>query len=78
MSSFVIDNTVNEIIFDGHDVQKLIFNGSEIWTKNVDPYTQMPLTFEFIDSGTIYWKSLGSGGEKTVSYSINDGRRRNS
>lgn len=68
-----LENT-NSILFNGHDVQKVIFNGVEVWTKGgyID-YSTLPLTFEFISSGTIYWKSKGSGGEKTISYSINDG-----
>ena len=68
-----LENT-NSILFNGHDVQKVIFNGNEVWTKGgyID-YSTLPLTIEFLSSGTIYWKSKGSGGEKTISYSINDG-----
>lgn len=59
----------NSILFNGHDVQKVIFNGNEVWTKGgyID-YSTLPLTIEFLSSGTIYWKSKGSGGERSIYY----------
>lgn len=71
-----IGNNVNDIIFNGNHVQKVVFNGSEVWSAGPAPahdYSLDYLTFDMIDSGTIYWKSIGSGGEKTISYSINSG-----
>ena len=36
-------------------------------------YSQDYLTFDILTSGTLRWKSNGSGATKTISYSINDG-----
>ena len=41
-----------------------------IWSND---YSQKYLTFDILSSGTLKWKSNGSGATKTISYSINDG-----
>ena len=51
-----IDSNVKNIIFNGNDVQKLVFNGVEVWSKAVEIYNNYGakyLTFEFITSGTL-------------------------
>ena len=42
------------------------------WTPEHD-YSKDYLTFRVLTSGNINWKSIGSGQEKTISYSINNG-----
>lgn len=39
----------------------------------IHDYSQDYLTFQVLSSGTIVWKSLGSGYDRTIEYSINDG-----
>ena len=77
MSLFVINSNVNEIIFDGKDVQKLIFNGVEVWNK-ITPidYSSEYFTFECIEDGSItmnYRYKSTTNGMKQLSYSINGG-----
>ena len=36
-------------------------------------YSTMPLTFDILSAGTICWKSFGSGAERTIYYSKDDG-----
>ena len=56
--NLTIDSNVKNIIFNGNDVQKLIFNGVEVWSKVAEIYENYGykyLTFEFITSGTWGW-----------------------
>lgn len=76
MSIFTINNTVQNINFNGNDVQKLIFNGNLVWEKTpaID-YTKEFLTFEALESGTIQFKRAQSSsfGTLYIYYSKNDG-----
>lgn len=57
----------NTIIFNGNDVQRVVYNGVEVWSKGpVDPYSTMPFTIEFLEEGYVYWKMYGTGADKTI------------
>lgn len=58
-----IDSNVKNIIFNGNDVQKLVFNGVEVWSKVLEIYNNYGakyLTFEFVTAGTWGWRRNSS------------------
>ena len=80
--NLTIDSNVKNIIFNGNDVQKLIFNGVEVWSKVAEIYENYGykyLTFEFITSGTWGWAWNKRNGSydvcpcDTIYYRKNDG-----
>ena len=75
--NLTIDSNVKNIIFNGNDVQKLIFNGVEVWSKVAEIYENYGykyLTFEFITSGTLsIIRGDSSGMSKTLYYRKNGG-----
>lgn len=68
-------NNLNNITFNGNEVQTLIYNGVTLWTKGPAPhdYSQDYLTFNILSNGTIGWKLKGSSNSKTIQYSKNNG-----
>lgn len=69
--NLTINNTVNNIIFNGYDVQKLIYNGVTVWSKTAHDYTQDYFTIEPLEAGTI--TLIHDSTTSSVYYSINDG-----
>ncbi len=69
---------INTIIFNGHDVQHLVYNGVTIWNKSspAHDYSLDYLTFEVLSGTTSiqFAQQTQSGNvNKVINYSINDG-----
>lgn len=63
----------NTILFNGNDVQRVVFNGVEVWSKGpADPYSIMPFTIEFLEEGYVYWKMKGTGADKIIYWDDGD------
>lgn len=68
----------NTILFNGNDVQRVVFNGVEVWgkTQPTHDYSKDYLTFEVLSGTTSiqFAQQTQSGNvNKTINYSINDG-----
>lgn len=68
---------IKEIIFNNQDVQHLVYNDVEIWSKSGDvpvhDYSLDYFTIELLESGSFLWRMYGSGASYTIEYSKNDG-----
>lgn len=73
---YIIDNTLQNIIFNGNDVQRIVYNSVEIWRK-VEPFENQYLTIECIEGGTFSfdgtWVRTNATYDITLYYSKNGG-----
>lgn len=73
---YIIDDTLENIIFNGNDVQRIVYNSVEIWRK-VQPFENQYLTIECIEDGDFSfdgtWMSNYASYDITLYYSKNGG-----
>ena len=66
----------NTILFNGNDVQRVVYNGVEVWRKGSTPTHDYSLDYFTIipsETGSILWKAKNSSIAKTIEYSENNG-----
>lgn len=54
-------------------VTKICLGEDVVWPTTPPVYSAMPLTFEIISAGTLYWEAAQSSNTKTIQYSKNGG-----
>lgn len=62
-----INTDLQEISFNGQDVEELVYNGVTVWTKTQPDYEHTRCTFEILTSGTITFTSSASNWQ-TIKY----------
>ena len=67
------NSTIDNIVFNGYDIEHLIYNGVEVWSKQTIDYSTLPLTFKILTNGSIVWKASNSSYTKTIRYRKNGG-----
>jgi len=75
--NYIIDNTLQNIIFNGNDVQRIVYNSVEIWRKTV-PFQDQYLTIECVEDGDFSFDGTWMSGtyatyDITLYYSKNGG-----
>ena len=67
------NSTIDNIVFNGYDVEHLIYNGVEVWSKQTIDYSTLPLTFKILTDGSILWKAETSSYTRNIRYRKNNG-----
>ena len=75
MSTFTINSNIQNISFNGYDVQKLMFNGNLVWEKdNTSQYISKYLTIKVLSSGvSLKWKCNNTSYAYKIYYRKNGG-----
>lgn len=75
--SLVFNNnsTIENITFNGNDVEHLVYNGVEVWTKTPVDYSVIPMTFQILTDGRINLTQQGTSSSTNYQYqySLNGG-----
>lgn len=68
MSTFTIDSNLQNINFNGFDVQKLVYNGVQVWTKGSGPGPGPTPTYTLIDPYITIPQRVKSGQKSNIDY----------
>ena len=67
--NYIIDDTLQNIIFNGNEVQRIVYNSIEIWRK-VQPFENQYLTIECVEGGDFSFDGTWIAGSATYDITL--------